>query len=327
MTTPAPTTVFFDLGKTLIDSRGKPYDDALDTLQLIYERHYRIGLISNQTSTTTVNQVYSTLKTLGFSPYIEKELVTISSEIPNNVGKPSKPIFDLALQKAGHQTGSERSIFIDEDLNNVQAARSYNWRAILKRNSGACLTSEGECVTKLSALLNLLPPVGNTSGTNLNFAPHPKTVDGLWAVPIDIKRITATLTFDGATLSSTGDATMEFQTGLCAGNPIFDLRQTITNAWLNGNSFPIAKMVHHDFGGGPNAELRIIEQVLDANLQQTFQVTYTLGTPQASTVGSYQPAINWSNGPRLALNFGFTDTRSRAIPGSLDSSQFNFRQV
>ena len=70
--------------------------------------------------------------------------------------------------------------------------------------------------------------------TNFDLAPPGKTVDGLAAVPIDIQHINASLIFDGATSSGTGDATIDFIVGPGGGRPIFDLRQTITAAWLDG---------------------------------------------------------------------------------------------
>src|SRR5712691_9101834 len=142
---------------------------------------------------------------------------------------------------------------------------------------------------------------------NFDLAPPAKTVDGLVAVPIDIQKITASLIFDGATSSGKGDATVEFTTGPQNGNPIFDLRQTITAAWLDGASLPVAQLAHHDFGGGTDAELRIVESILPSGTTHTLRVTYSLGTPQASTFGTYLPGLTWSAGPRLAFNFGFTD--------------------
>ena len=44
--------------------------------------------------------------------------------------------------------------------------------------------------------------------TNFALAPPVKVVDGLTAVPMDIQRITASLVFDGATQTGTGDATL-----------------------------------------------------------------------------------------------------------------------
>lgn len=166
--------------------------------------------------------------------------------------------------------------------------------------------------------------------TNFELAPPVKTVDGLVAVPMDIQRINAALTFDGATSSGSADVTIEFTTGGQSGNAIFDLRQTITEAWLDGASFPVAKLAHHNFGGGADAQLRIIESVLPAGTTHTLRVKYNLGQPQASPLGSYQPAMTWSSGPRLAFNFGFTDLGAGRyleawIPANLIFDQFELR--
>lgn len=143
--------------------------------------------------------------------------------------------------------------------------------------------------------------------TNFDLAPPARDVDGLHAVPIDILRVTARLTFDGATQTSAGDATLDFIMGPENGCPIFDLRQTITGVWLDGTPVPVAQAASHNFGGGAGAELRVLAQVVTAGTQHTLRVTYTLGPPQASTAGSYLPALTWSPGPRLRFNFGFTD--------------------
>jgi len=143
--------------------------------------------------------------------------------------------------------------------------------------------------------------------TNFDLAPPAKTVDGLNAVPIDIQHITAALIFDGATSSGTGDATLDFIVGPAGGCPVFDLRQTITAVWLDGVPLAVADVALHDFGGGVGAELRVVNSVVAAGSSHALRVTYTLGTPQTSTAGSYQPAMTWTAGPRLAFNFGFTD--------------------
>jgi len=163
--------------------------------------------------------------------------------------------------------------------------------------------------------------------TNFDLAPPAATVDGLLAVPCDIQRVTATLEFDGAASSGRGDATVEFTTGPEAGNPIFDLRQTITSAWLDAAPLPPDRLSHHDFGGGAQAELRVIEAVLGAGEAHTLRVQYQLGPPQASTAGSYLPALTWAPGPRLSFNFGFTDLGAGRyleawVPANLIFDQF-----
>jgi hypothetical protein len=73
--------------------------------------------------------------------------------------------------------------------------------------------------------------------TNFHLAPPPKTVDGLAAVPIDIQTVDAALVFDGAASAATGDATLTYTVRPTAGNPIFDLRQEINSAWVDGAPF------------------------------------------------------------------------------------------
>lgn len=143
--------------------------------------------------------------------------------------------------------------------------------------------------------------------TNFDLAPPGKTVGGLAAVPIDIQHIAAALTFDGATASGTGDATLDFVVGPGGGCPIFDLRQTVTGVFLDGAPLAPADVAAHDFGGGAGTELRVLNQPLAAGSTHTLRLLYTLGTPQASTAGSYQPSMTWAAGPRLTFNFGFTD--------------------
>jgi hypothetical protein len=163
--------------------------------------------------------------------------------------------------------------------------------------------------------------------TNFALAPPVKVVAGLTAVPMDIQRITASLVFDGATQTGTGDATLEFVTGPQNGNPIFDLRQTATGAWLDGVPIAVTQVGHHDFGGGADAALRVVGTSLPAGTNHTLRVTYSIGTPQASGAGSYQPRMDWSAGPRLAFNFGFTDLGGGRyleawIPANLIFDQF-----
>src|SRR4051812_42645698 len=143
--------------------------------------------------------------------------------------------------------------------------------------------------------------------TNFHLAPPSRMVDGLLAVPIDIQSIDAKFAFDGATQSGTGDATVAFTVGPTAGNPFFDLRQTVTSAWLDGAPLPVAKLASHDFGAGVLSGLRILQSVLSAGSVHTLRVQYQLGMPASQLGGSYQPALEWSARPKLRWSFGFSD--------------------
>ncbi len=163
--------------------------------------------------------------------------------------------------------------------------------------------------------------------TNFHLAPPPKTVDGLAAVPIDIQTINAVFTFDGAASAATADATATYTVGPTAGNPIFDLRQDITTAWLDGALFPVAQLAHHGFGTGTFTDLRVIQSVQAAGSVHTLRVQYPLAMPNSQLGGSYLPAIEWTSGPRLRFVFGLSDlNRARYaeawLPANLIFDQF-----
>jgi FMN phosphatase YigB (HAD superfamily) len=156
-----PTVIFFDLGDTLItktndDQHHHPFGDALDTLKALKERGYHLGLLSGCGEKDTIDKMLEYLERLGISSYIERNLVTISSEISGNIRKPDKRIFDLALEKSESLAAGGQRIFITENFCHIVCARTYDWRAIVKDNSGECKPDKGECISSLSGLLDLL---------------------------------------------------------------------------------------------------------------------------------------------------------------------------
>lgn len=163
--------------------------------------------------------------------------------------------------------------------------------------------------------------------TNFHLAPPAKTVDGLLAVPIDIESIAAVFTFDGATRTATADATITYTVGPTTGNPIFDLRQVVGRAWLDGAAFPPARLAHHLFGGEPFTDLRVIEAVQAAGSVHTLRVQYALGMPDAELKPGYWPVLKWDPGPRLRFVFGLSDlSKARYaeawLPANLIFDQF-----
>lgn len=164
--------------------------------------------------------------------------------------------------------------------------------------------------------------------TNFHLAPPSKTIDGLLCVPIDIESIDATFTFDGAAQTAVADATITYTVGPTAGNPIFDLRQSITSAWIDGAAFPVAQLAHHDFGTGAFTNLRVIEDVQTAGSAHTLRVQYDVAMPDAQLNGGYEPALQWLAGPKLHFRFGMSDLRRARyveafLPANLIFDQFS----
>jgi hypothetical protein len=163
--------------------------------------------------------------------------------------------------------------------------------------------------------------------TNFDLAPPPVVFDGKTAVPIDISAIDARLTLDGAASAASGDATLTFVVGSAAGRPMFDLRQTITGVWLDGAPVVVGQVLTRDLGGGPGAELRVLDVPLAAGSSHTLRLTYTLGPPASPPGGSYAPGLAWSAGPRPVFNVGFTDLAAAryleaSVPANLIWDQY-----
>ncbi len=164
--------------------------------------------------------------------------------------------------------------------------------------------------------------------TNFHLAPPSKTVDGLLCVPIDIESIDAVFTFDGAASTAAGDATITYTVGPTAGNPIFDLRQNIISAEVDGVAFPVAQLAQHNFGADPFTNLRVIESVQAAGSVHTLRVQYDLALPDAQMSGGYLPKLDWLAGPKLRFALGMSDLRRARyieafLPANLIFDQFS----
>jgi hypothetical protein len=136
------------------------------------------------------------------------------------------------------------------------------------------------------------------------YAPKPTAVSGLTAVPMHIDLVTATMVFNAPAKTAHCNAEMQFTMGPASGHPFFDLRQTIDTASLDGLPFAIAKLAHHDFGGGPNTQLRIIEQWLSMGSAHTLALSYNLDTPASPNA----QGIGWDPGStRVSFDFYLSD--------------------
>jgi hypothetical protein len=151
--------IYFDLGDTLVygpTGNKQPFDDAVATLEELWWRGYRIGLLSNQNPGTTEQDVRDKLDAYGLE-HFRFDVITISSEFNPPVYKPDPQIFETAVTKAGHASASSDTVFVTENLSHIEAARDLGWRAIHKPYQASCTSASGECVEDLDELLALFP--------------------------------------------------------------------------------------------------------------------------------------------------------------------------
>ncbi|WP_050602181.1 HAD family hydrolase [Ruegeria sp. 6PALISEP08] len=156
-----PPVLYFDLGNTLVhgpsDNRV-PLPDAVATIETLWQRGYRIGILSNQPVGMTQALMIDKLNDYGLDA-AKFDAITFSSEFDPPKSKPDPEIFDHALSKVGYTAGSIRTVFITETLNHIEAARNLGWRAIHTPYNATCTTASGECVEALDDLLDLFPPL------------------------------------------------------------------------------------------------------------------------------------------------------------------------
>jgi len=82
---------------------------------------------------------------------------------------------------------------------------------------------------------------------DLDLAPPIKVIDNLTAVPIDITKLKAEMIFDILSHKCEVNSTTNFFMGIENGNAIFDLRQDISNAYINDKHISNDKLRLHNF--------------------------------------------------------------------------------
>lgn len=157
-------------------------------------------------------------------------------------------------------------------------------------------------LTAVTATLFTLFPAQQTDvlDDRMN-APAPFEVDGLTGVGIDINTLEAKVVFDLETKTASVVADLKFRMTGDGGMPIFDLRQEITSAKLNGKKIDPEKMAPHKFGKTAGT-MRIIEKKLDAKSEHHLHLEYSLAKPQSPSAIE----IGWGEGT-LDWDFYFSD--------------------
>jgi len=115
-----------------LDAHVVAYDDALDTLEALRSRGYRIGLISN---TMWPGEFHlREMERTGILPYFDH--TTFSADA--GLWKPQPAIYQLALDALG--VLAEEAVYVgDMPAYDVVGARRTGIRAVYKRNAGSPL--------------------------------------------------------------------------------------------------------------------------------------------------------------------------------------------
>ncbi len=127
-------------------------------------------------------------------------------------------------------------------------------------------------------------------------APPPVALGGRLAVPIDIESLAAVVRFDVASQVAEVSARLEFRLDGPAGCPIFDLRQTIGTASLDGSPLPADALAYRDLGAGYEARARVVDVTCPDGGLHLLEVSYLLGTPEATgalPVGWSPGGVSW----------------------------------
>jgi hypothetical protein len=118
------------------------------------------------------------------------------------------------------------------------------------------------------------------------------------AVPVDVQRVEARLTFDVAAQLALVEATVDFALDGFDGCPALDLRQPVDALRLDGQPLSGSQFSPEDLGGGPGAEMRVVDHPLLAGSHHRLELRYHLATPAAEGA----EAIAWtSDGARFDL--------------------------
>ncbi len=158
------------------------------------------------------------------------------------------------------------------------------------------------------------------------YAPPPRTVAGLSAVPIHITSLDAVVVFDPSSQTASASVTMQFDLGEHTGCPTFDLRQDIEAATLDGAEIPPSSLAHRFFTSNPHEKMRVLAQSLPAYSGHTLELSYQLGEPDVEL----SKEIEWVGDDGVKWDFWFSDLKPARylemwFPSNLIFDEFPFQ--
>lgn len=108
----------------------------------------------------------------------------------------------------------------------------------------------------------------------------------------DVRSIDAELTFDVASRVASAHAVVSLVIEGPSGKPALDLRQQVDWIRLDDEALSVDAFSHHDIGGGPQAEMRVLDVELEPGAEHRLELGYRLSKPDSE--GSCD--IDWRDG-------------------------------
>ncbi len=118
------------------------------------------------------------------------------------------------------------------------------------------------------------------ASNDFDWAPPPLEIDDLIGVPIDVHNLEASMTFDFESREIQVEALMTFMVDVDGGFPVFDLRQEIDFAELNGEVIDAALMGSRKISK-QTGSVRILERGLAAGVAHKLRLKYEVDKPNA----------------------------------------------
>ena len=162
-------------------------------------------------------------------------------------------------------------------------------------------------------------------------APPPTRIGDRTAVPIHIVGLDVDLHMDTANSTARVDATMSYRMGPHDGHPVFDLRQSVDQCWIDGVRFDPSVLGSWDAGRpDPFSSVRVIDRRQSAGSLHRLRLRYPLGRPAADLGGAYPPVLTFGPGRRVRWSAGMADLYAGRyleawFPANLPFDHFPFR--
>lgn len=165
--------------------------------------------------------------------------------------------------------------------------------------------------------------------SRFDHAPAPAKLGALLAVPIHIRQLCASVSFDAAARTATAQAEIQYEVGPTSGNPLFDLRQDVRRAWLDGHELSLASIAARDVGEDGYSTVRVLDRFQEHSSVHLLRLRYFLGAPLAEPGGAYPPALSWPTDGSVRWSLGMADLLAGRhleawFPSNLPFDQFPF---